>query len=47
MREKEVRDAEICPERAGVVALEGRLENATRSVRIDVDCLRAELKIVF
>lgn len=44
MREKEVRDADIWPRREGVRGPEGVEE---RSLRREVDCLRAVLKRVF
>lgn len=46
MREKEVREAEIWPCREGGVVV-GEAAKTSRSLRIEEDCLRAELKIEF
>jgi len=46
VRENDVKLAEIWPRRdAGVVV--GEVEKDSRSLRIEEDCLRAELKIEF
>ncbi len=46
VREKEVREAEIWPwSEGGVVA--GEAAKASRSLRMEEDCLRAELKMEF
>jgi len=46
VREKEVREAEIWPWRAGEPVV-GAVEKVSRSLRREVDCLRAELKREF
>jgi hypothetical protein len=46
VREKEVREAEIWPCREGGVVV-GETAKASRSLRIEEDCLRAELKMEF
>jgi hypothetical protein len=46
VREKEVREAEIWPRRDGG-DVEGREARVSRSARMEEDCLRAELKVVF
>lgn len=45
VRANEVKEAEICPCNAGEEAVE--LENASRSLRMAVDCRWAELKSAF
>ena len=46
VREKEVREAEIWPWREGGVVV-GEAAKASRSLRMEEDCLRAELKTEF
>jgi len=46
VREKEVREAEIWPCREGGVVV-GEAAKASRSLRMEEDCLRAELKTEF
>jgi hypothetical protein len=46
VREKEVREAESWPCRAAGV-VDGAEEKVSRSRRMEVDCLRRELKIEF
>jgi hypothetical protein len=46
VREKEVRDAEIWPCKEGELEA-GSAEKASRSLRMDEDCLSAELKAEF
>lgn len=46
MREKDVREALSWPWRAGVVVV-GEVEREVRSLRMALDCRRAELKRVF